>query len=198
MLEIDPSFFTCRSWLAKILQRKSVGAEGLARELFRLRLVELGLGLLDERENVAHAENAPHDAVGMERFQGIVFLAHADELDGLPGHAANRQGRAAARIAIHLGQHHAGQRELLVELVGRAHCVLSGHGVGDEQNLLRVQDLLQRLHLVHQLLVDVQASCGIDDEHIARIDDGLAPRFFHQSLDVAVFDSSTLPSYSCA
>ena len=69
--------------------------------------------------------------------------------------------------------------------------VLAGHGVGDEENFLRIQDLLQRLHLVHQLLVDVQTAGGIDDEHVAGVVDGLAPRFLHQALDgrgVGLFD----------
>jgi len=59
---------------------------------------------------------------------------------------------------------------------------------------LRIQDLLQRLHLVHQLLVDVQAAGGIDDEHIAGVVDGFARASFTKRSTVAVFDSSTLPS----
>ena len=51
--------------------------------------------------------------------------------------------------------------------------------------------LLQRLHLVHQLLVDVQAAGGIDDEHVAGVVDGFAAGFLHQPLDgrgVGLFD----------
>ena len=72
--------------------------------------------------------------------------------------------------------------KLLVELFGGAHRVLSGHGVGDEQNLRRIQQLLQRLHLVHELVVDVQAARGIDDQHVAAGDDGLAARFLRPAV----------------
>ena len=120
---------------------------------------------------------------GWNNLQGIVFFAHADELDGLPGDMTDGKRRATTGIAIHLGEYHAGERELLVELVGRLHRVLAGHGVGDEEDLLRIQDLLQRLHLVHQLLVDVQPAGGVNDEHVAGVIDGLAARFLHQPFD---------------
>ena len=71
------------------------------------------------------------------------------------------------------------------------HRVLAGHGVGDEENLLRIQDLLQGLHLVHQLLVDVQTAGGIDDEDVAAVADGFAAGFLHQAddgLGVRLFD----------
>ena len=42
---------------------------------------------------------------------------------------------------------------------------------------------LQRLHLVHQLIVDVQAAGGVDDEHVTAGIDGFAARFLRQSLD---------------
>ena len=42
-------------------------------------LVDLGLGLLDEREHVAHAEDAGGHAVGMELLEGVELLADADE-----------------------------------------------------------------------------------------------------------------------
>ena len=140
-------------------------------------------GFFDQRQDVAHAENARHDAVGMERLERIVFFADADELDRLPGDLADRERRAAAGVAVHLGEHDAGERKLLVELVGGVDRVLSGHRVGDEQDFLRVEQLFQRLHLVHQLIVDVQTSGGIDDEHVAAGVDGLAPRFFRKALD---------------
>ena len=45
----------------------------------------------------------------MERLQRVVLFAHANELDGLPGHLTNGKGRATAGVAVHLGEHHAGE-----------------------------------------------------------------------------------------
>ena len=79
----------------------------------------------------------------MKRLQRIVLLAHADELDRLAGDLPDGKRRAPAGIAIHLGEDDAGERKLLVELIGRSHCVLTSHGVGNEQNLRWIQQLLQ-------------------------------------------------------
>ena len=57
--------------------------------------------------------------------------------------------------------------EPLVELIGRFHRVLAGHGVRDEQNLGRIQRFLQLLQLLHQLFVDMQAAGGVDQQDVA-------------------------------
>ena len=175
--------FDLAKLIAKVRQREAAAAERFLGELFRLFPVDFFFRLLDERKNVAHAENAADDSVGMEGLDGIVFFADAEELDGLPGDLANRQSGAAAGIAVHLGEHDAGERELVVELLGGVDGILAGHGIGDEENFLRIQQPLERLHLVHQLLVDVQAAGGVDDEHVAAAVDGFAARFFRQALD---------------
>jgi hypothetical protein len=54
----------------------------------RLRLLHVdGLrGLFDQAHHVAHAEDAPGDALRMEILQRIPLLAGAEQLDGLAGH----------------------------------------------------------------------------------------------------------------
>ena len=61
----------------------------------------------------------------------------------------------------------AGDAQALVELVGRFHRVLAGHGVGDEQNLGGIEQLFELRQLRHQFVVDVQAAGGIDQQHVA-------------------------------
>jgi hypothetical protein len=125
----------------------------------------------------------PDDAIGMKRLEGVGLFAHADELDGLAGDVANRERRAAARVAVHLRQHHARQSKPRMKILRGVDGVLAGHGVGDEENLLRREQLFQALHLGHQLLVDVQAAGGVDDERVAAHDDGFAARFLGKPLD---------------
>jgi uncharacterized protein YbjT (DUF2867 family) len=68
-------------------------------------------------------------------------------LIGAPVICAHRQRRAAARVAVQLGQHDAGQRQRLLEGLGGVDRVLALHGVDDEQGLDRVQRGVQVLDL---------------------------------------------------
>ena len=79
----------------------------------------------------------PGQAVGVERLQRVELLAHADVLDRRVGDAVDRERRAAARVAVHLGQDHAGDAEGVVKALGDPDRVLAGHAVGDEQDLVR-------------------------------------------------------------
>ncbi len=60
---------------------------------------------------------------------------------------------------------------------------MTGHRVGDEQDLLRVEQRLERLHLLHHVIVNMQAARGIDDQKIAAAIHGFAPTFFGEALD---------------
>ena len=56
---------------------------------------------------------------GWKASRPSIFSRDADELDRLAGHVAHRERRAAARIAVELGEHHAGERQRLVERAAR-------------------------------------------------------------------------------
>jgi hypothetical protein len=101
--------------------------------------------LLDQRDDVAHAQDAAGMALGVEHLQAVDLLAGARELDGRAGDLPHRQRRAAARIAVGLGQDDAGQRQRLLEGLGGVDRVLALHGVDHEQGLDRVQDGMQLL-----------------------------------------------------
>ena len=74
-------------------------------------------------------------SIRVEHLQGIHLFAHAEKLDRHPGDLADRDRRAAARIAVHLGQDQAGDRHPLVEALRNVHRFLTGHGIGNQQNL---------------------------------------------------------------
>jgi hypothetical protein len=86
------------------------------RCISRLFFVDVLLGALDQREHVAHAQDARNDALGMKGFQGVVFFAHAYVFTGAPGYFADRKRRAAAGVAIQFGEDYAGEAEPLVNL----------------------------------------------------------------------------------
>ena len=135
-------------------------------ELDRLFLVELLLRLLDQCDNVPHPEYAGGEPVGMEFFQRIKLLTGGDELDRLPDRGAQRNRRASARVTVHFRQDRAVEIEPFVERAGGVDRVLSGHRIDDEEDLVGRDGRLDRLDLLHHLFVDMQASGGVDDDHV--------------------------------
>ena len=152
--------------IAEILEGEIVFAE-LAFELAGFLFVDVLFGFFDQAEDVAHAENARDDAVGIERLERVVFFADADEFHRRAGNFADRKRRAAARVAVDFGEDHAGDAEALVKFAGGANGVLPDHGVGDEENFRGIQLALEHRKFVHQLVVDVEAAGGVDEDHVA-------------------------------
>ena len=117
-------------------------------------------------DDVAHAEDAVGDAARMEFLQRVHLFADTDQLDRLAGDGAHRKRRTAAAVAIHAGQHQAGDADPLVEGAGEIDRVLAGQRIRDQQDLMRRRDGLDLRHLGHQRLVDMGAAGGVEDHHI--------------------------------
>ena len=149
-------------------QREAVLFE-LFGKLLRFLLIDGGLGLFDEREHVAHAENAARHAVGVEHLDGVELFADAGELDGLARHGLDGERRAAAGVAVELGEHHAGDAESLVKGGGGVHGVLTGHRVHNEQDLRRLGFGLDAAQLIHERLVNVEAAGRIEEYEIVSV-----------------------------
>jgi hypothetical protein len=120
----------------EVLERELVLAQ-LALELLGLLLVELGLGLLDERQDVAHPEDPLGHPVGMEALELVELLARGGEDDRLAGDGLDRQRGAAAGVAVELGHHDAVEVDRGAELLGDVDGVLAGHRVDHEQDRVR-------------------------------------------------------------
>ena len=102
--------------------------------------------------------------MGVKDLDRVHLFAKADKTDRLAGHGAHRQRRAAAPVAVHPGQHDAGNPDLAVEFGGDIDRILTGQTVDDQQRLARVGDIADGLHLIHQHLIDMQTAGGI--QHI--------------------------------
>ena len=109
----------------------------LVGDLLRLLGVDRLRGLLDERDDVAHAEDAVGDALRMEILERVDLFAGADQLDRLAGDGAHRKRGAAAPVAVDARQHDAGDADALVEALGEVDGVLAGQRIGDEQDFVR-------------------------------------------------------------
>ena len=129
-----PILRICWSW-----PRKSSSVNSLRRSLRSSSLASSSSNgcsrLLDQAQHVAHAEDPLRHAVGVEALELVELLARAREQDRLAGDRLDRQRRAAARVAVELGHHHAVELHGLGELLRDVDRVLAGHRVDDEQDL---------------------------------------------------------------
>ena len=127
-------------------------------------------GAFDEADDVAHAEDAARDAAWLEQLDPVELFACADEFYRLAGDRAHRQCRAAAGIAVHPREHDAGQRYLLGEALGDVDRVLASQRVDDEQDFVGIGDRGDGLHLLHQRLIDMEATRGVEQQHIIALE----------------------------
>ena len=122
--------------------------------------------LLDQRHDIAHAEDAAGYAARMEVLERVPFLADADEFDGPAGDGTHGEGRATPTITVHTGEHDAGDTDFLLEALGEVDGVLTGQAIGNEERLVGTGDVADRCRLRHQFFVDVGAAGGIQHHHV--------------------------------
>ena len=84
------------------------------------------------------------------------------------GDFLDRQGRTAAGIAVELGQDDAVELQSVVERLGAVDRILAGHGVADQIDLVRLDQSVDLLQLVHRHLGDVQPAGGVEDDAVER------------------------------
>ena len=104
-------------------------------------LVHGPLGLLDQREHVAHAEDPVGHAVRVEQVEVAELLPRRREDDRAAHHLLHTERGAAAGVAVELGEDHAVEGQRLVEGPGGGHRVLAGHRVDDEERVVRIGPL---------------------------------------------------------
>ena len=152
-----------------VICQRELGRTELFFQLHCLLFVHGCFGLFDEGKHVAHAQDAGGHAFGMEGLDLVELLSLAGELDGLAGDCAHREGRAAPRITVELGEDDTGDIQPLVEALGGIHRILTGHGVDHQQDLTGLYSSLDILELVHELLVDVQTARCVQKDHIIAV-----------------------------
>ena len=164
----EPAHFPELAKLAEHILQVQAALLDLAGELLGLFLLDRLGRLLDQADDIAHAQDTAGDPVRVEGFEAVQLLAGAHQLDRLAGDGAHRERRAAAGVAVDPGQHDAGDADLFVERLGDGHRVLAGHRVGDQQGLHRVRRLADRGDLVHQFPVDMQPAGGVENDDVPR------------------------------
>ena len=141
-------------------------ARSCALHLGLVVLLDGRLGALDQGQDVAHAEDPRRHAIGVEHLERVELLAGRRELDRLAGDRLDAERGAAAGVAVELRQDHTVERDALVERLGDVDGFLAGHRVDDEDHVLRLRLVAHPLELGHQLVVDLQAARGVDDDGV--------------------------------
>ncbi len=162
--------------LEEVLQVELAAAEHLLLEALRRLHIDRLLSPLDEADDIAHLEDPSRHSFRIEDREVLHPLADADELDRHAEHAVDRERRAAARIAVHLGEDDAGQADRFVESLGDPDGFLPGHPVGHQKNLQRRRLRLHRSKLLHQRLIRLQAPGRIEQDVREAIDSPLIHR----------------------
>ena len=88
---------------------------------------------------------------------------------GLPVTARTDSAAPPRASPSSLRQHDAVEVDRRGELLGDVDRVLAGHRVDDEQDWSGLDRVADRDELGHQLLVDVQAPGGVDDQHVLAV-----------------------------
>src|SRR5699024_7869688 len=92
----------------EVLERQLTGTQLLRRGL-RLVLIYDGLGLLDEREHITHAEDAAGHALRVEDIEVLELLTGGGEHDRLAGDLTDGQGGTTTGVTVELGEHDTGE-----------------------------------------------------------------------------------------
>ena len=76
--------------VAKIIEVELIARLDLGGKLFGLGDVDVLVRLLDERDDVAHAQYALRHAFGVKRLKAVEFFRNPDELERLAGDVTHR------------------------------------------------------------------------------------------------------------
>jgi len=106
---------------------------------------------------------------GVKQLDVRQLFAGPDELDGLACGVGDGQGRAAAGVAVQLGQDHAADVQRLVELIGHVDRFLAGHAIHHQQNFGGVDHVADVHQLLHQELVDLQPASGVHEDQVVAL-----------------------------
>ena len=121
------------------------------------------LRLLNKRQYIAHAQNALGHPVGMKQIQGIHLLPNTHKLNGHARDCPCRKRRSTASIPLQLGEDQTIQVNAPAELLRYIDRILTGESIYDQQRLRLIKTALDLLDLRHHLLVNMQATGGVND-----------------------------------
>ena len=133
---------------------------------FRLGLIQLGLRLLNECQEVTHAQDARGHALRVKDIEILELFTGGGKHDGLAGNFTDRQRRTTTGVTVQLGEDDTGEVHAVTECLGGLDGVLTNHGIDDEEDFVGVDGVTNIARLRHQGFVDAEAAGGIDDDDV--------------------------------
>ena len=100
----------------------------------------------------------------MEVLEVVELLTGTGKFDGLAGNGPCGKCGTSAGVTVQLGEDDAVDADLIVERGCHVDGVLTGHGVDDQQDLVRVDGRLDVLQFLHELFVYVETTGGVDKD----------------------------------
>ncbi len=171
--------------LEEVLESEVLALGDFGGHALGLLGIKGALGLLDERHDIAHVEDARRHTVGVEGFEVLELLPRRGKQDRSTGHVDDGQGRATARVTVELGKDDAIKTNAGPKLLRRAYGVLPDHRVNDEENFVRLNGVPNLTQLLHEFAVDGESSRGIDDHDVVEVDFRVLDRIARNSHRVA-------------
>ena len=155
--------------LLEIIEIKPFARFELLGKLDGLLLIDSLLGILDQRQDIAHAENTRGHSLRVEGFDTGQFLADTSVLDRPTGYMTYRKRCATTRITVQFGQDDSGQRQSLAKRLGRVDRILTQHGINDEQCFNRFDRRMEFGDLLHHRFVNRETTSRIHKQHIVEV-----------------------------
>src|SRR5574344_850686 len=112
--------------------------------------IELLLGTFNERNDVTHAKDAVCHSIRMEHVKGLPLFACTHKLDGLVHNGADREGCTATGVSVKFGENHSINLQTLIESLSSIDCILSCHGIYNEQGLVGLDCFLDLCNLLYR------------------------------------------------
>ena len=168
-------FFDLSQLVEKILKGEVTLLHSLLEFEGGLLVDHLG-GFFDKAHHVAHAEDARRHPVGVERLELVELFTGAGKLDRLACNFAEAESRAAACVAVELGQDRAGDAQRLVKMRSDADRLLPRGSVEHEQNFARLNPVAKPDEFLHHCIIDLQPAGGVENDHVDAVRLGLGHR----------------------
>ena len=165
-------FLDLLNLLKKIFQGKRIFLD-LPRKSLRAFLINDGLGPLNQRKHIAHAENAGGSPVRMKNLQCLDRFPNTDKFNRFAGDFLHREGSAPAGITLHFSQDDTGDLKTVIECTSNGHRILTGHGISHKQHLTQGDCSTDLLELGHKSLIHMQSASGIDNDGLVRFRNSL-------------------------